>query len=61
MAKLPTADWIVLTSRDMAFPMLPSIFSFPVMKAVVGFSLPANILPKSAVLRVNLEQTSACA
>ncbi len=43
-------------SRDMALPMFPSIFSLPVMKAVVGFSCPENIFPKSAVLRVNLNQ-----
>ena len=45
-------------SRDIAFPIFPAIFSLPVIKAVVGFNFPLNILPKSADFRVKVTSAS---
>ena len=42
----------------MASPMLPLIFSLPIMKAVVGLSLPANIFTKSSPVNVNVLSAS---
>ena len=38
-------------SNFIAAPMSPLIFSFPVMKAVVGFSCPEAILTKSSAFK----------
>uniref|UniRef100_A0A6B0UQW6 Putative secreted protein n=1 Tax=Ixodes ricinus TaxID=34613 RepID=A0A6B0UQW6_IXORI len=46
-------------SSFMALPMSPLIFILPLMKAAVGFRLPANILSRLSVSMVNVTSGAA--
>lgn len=46
--------FFIIFSKAMALPMSPASFSLPVMKAFVGFSLPANMSMKSPSFRVKV-------